>query len=311
MKNILHLEDAVFFLSSDEIRELASALLIHLSGTNTGSLNIKYDGAPALVFGNREGFFLSNKSYFNKEPVYYRSIEEIKAAGLHPDHEDKLVYAFRTLKGERIFPDLVLYADWLFDMRTLNVEDEKTSFQPNVIEYSRRGLGKYVLGLAVHSQAFCGMESASRWTPISPKIYHAPVHLSDLEMPTTALFSMISQIPDYETLSLQEARAHQREMNRLVREYSDYSADNLLNFDENMRKAIDSLAVIKYCILGYLDKRGNKDSGLTMKIGDEPTTHEGFVFRYKHYKIKLVDRFRFSKKNFDPETRRGWTRAMA
>ena len=303
MKNLMHLEDLVFFHDREEVVQILSALLHHMEGFKIGQMTIKYDGAPALVFGNKEGFFLSNKAFFNKNPVWYRSTDEIEYAIKDPEHARKLTTAFRILKKERIFPGLTFYSDWLFDYATIGDK----CFQPNIIEYhTKHSLEDYRLGLAVHSQEFGTVETASKWYSNNPQIYCAPVGLPKLEMPITKLFGQLASLPFYPRFEPKRIRELRSTLNTQVKNCSEYSVRDLNMPNSYLKLALDILIRFKYDILRYLDEIQETEGTYKLKINGDKATPEGYVFRYRDYKIKLVDRFGFSKRNFDPATSRGW-----
>lgn len=311
----MHLEDVAFYLTTPEIMELMSALILSIgAGQPVGQTSIKYDGT-ALVFGNRDGFFLSDAGYKNKQPRLYRCEDDIFDQKFDKDRTLKLLIAFNYLSQHRIQPELVYHADWLFDERTL-LNDR--AFQPNIIRYeSRRSLRGSRLGIAVHTQEFCGVNSASAWSSNHPDVYCAQTTLPKDELKDYAsLFNFVRGLksPNEEGWANEKVKVKDQlrsQLNKMVKANDNYSLDQLayysaqgLNF---LQINLDILVRFKYKLLEHLDTIA-KDAGFQMSIGEQPTTHEGYVFRYKDLTVKLVNRYQFSKRNFDPTTSRGWAR---
>lgn len=311
-KAIIHLEDAVFFLTPEEIMELMSAMILHVGAKQRiGSLTVKYDGT-CLVFGNQDGFFVSDQGYFNKTPRRFRSLDEIYDYNCPTGKKNKLLTSFALLEREKIRPELVFHADWLFDALTLL--DGKT-FQPNIITYkSRFPLDSYRMGLAVHSQIYCGQETDSQWVGKYADVLWAPAHL-----PYTGgdfsgyekLFQLVSRIDHTKHELSKETIAELRKyLNTCVREHDYYSHEHLKKFHDkglnSLAFNLDILVRFKYLLLMRLNLIAEEHKYFETSIGEELAPHEGFVFRFKDHKVKLVDRYRFSKKNFDQSAVRGW-----
>lgn len=170
-KHLEHLEDFIL----DDNKAFIDNFMI-AGSTQPTEFSLKWDGAPAIVFGIcpvSHQFFLSTKSIFNKTPIVFYNIKDIwRKHKLRPDLFMKLAHAFDVLEQEyRLlpgYPDLPIYqADLLFiteDVRNDMAEkygdyDENFEFQPNTVKYSLVGeqialAGKSDIGIAIHTEYF-------------------------------------------------------------------------------------------------------------------------------------------------------------
>tara|TARA_Y100001972_G_scaffold88424_1_gene108194 strand:- start:548 stop:1813 length:1266 start_codon:yes stop_codon:yes gene_type:complete len=146
--HMTHLEDAVFLLGIDETRSSINYLRKFrdmLKGHSNDKVNttVKWDGAPALFIGKHpetKEFLVAKKSLFNKEPLYYTSLNDIKnATELSSELKKKFTAAFKEFKDSNI-PNII-QGDFLFegnDLKTgVRIDGESfVTFHPNTIVYS-------------------------------------------------------------------------------------------------------------------------------------------------------------------------------
>ena len=84
--HMTHLEDTVFLLGIKDTRQsidFLRGLRDMLKGHSDKAVNtsVKWDGAPALFIGKHPEtgkFLVAKKSLFNKKPLFYTSVDEIK-----------------------------------------------------------------------------------------------------------------------------------------------------------------------------------------------------------------------------------------
>ena len=106
------------------------------------NMTVKWDGAPAIFCGTHpeDGrFFVAKKSLFNKEPLFYTSVAEIKAASeLSGDLEKKFIDSYEYLS--RLSWNKVMQGDLMFtetDKVIKKIDDvDHITFQPNTILYA-------------------------------------------------------------------------------------------------------------------------------------------------------------------------------
>ena len=142
-----HLEDNVFLGGVDGTRDSIHFLRSFrdlLQGRSTKKVNtsVKWDGAPAIWVGPHPDsgkFFVAKKSLFNKYPLYYTSVEEIKnTKDLSSELKKKFILAFEMYKDVKL--DKIIQGDFLFDstdLKTTRIDGvEYITFHPNTIAYS-------------------------------------------------------------------------------------------------------------------------------------------------------------------------------
>jgi hypothetical protein len=145
--HMTHLEDALFLLGVDGTRQ-AINFLTGMRDTLNGTAqrpvdtSVKWDGAPAIFLGKHPetgAFFVAKKSLFNKTPLFYTSIKEIKSStDLSPELKKKFCLAFYGFQNSGI--DHIIQGDFLFDsddIKTTSFDGESfITFHPNTIVYS-------------------------------------------------------------------------------------------------------------------------------------------------------------------------------
>ena len=142
-----HLEDNVFLGGINGTRDSIDFLRSFrdlLQGRSKQAVNtsVKWDGAPAIWLGPHpvdKQFFVAKKSLFNKVPLYYTSVKEIKnTKDLSTELKKKFILAFEMYKDVKF--DKILQGDFLFDqsdLKTTRVDGvEYITFHPNTIAYS-------------------------------------------------------------------------------------------------------------------------------------------------------------------------------
>ena len=142
-----HLEDNVFLGGIDGTRDSIHFLQSFrdlLQGRSTRKVNtsVKWDGAPALWIGphpDNGKMMIAKKSLFNKTPLFYQSVLEIKMSkDLSDELKKKFTMAFKLY--ENVSMSNILQGDFLFDsddLKTTRIDGvEYVTFHPNTIAYS-------------------------------------------------------------------------------------------------------------------------------------------------------------------------------
>jgi len=199
IQHLEHLEDLVInngregaALISDILQEL---IQIILGISSDGSISIKIDGSPALVFGidprknvkEYGTFFIGTKSAFNKtEPKLAHSKKEISILYSKSPAAVQaiLLECFDPLK--KIIKDGIYQADFLFgpnDKRRYEIDGQKyIVFTPNTITYAipvdkKSNLYNKVnaakIGLVIHTRYRCIDEN-------STQLIVSPINLGDI-----------------------------------------------------------------------------------------------------------------------------------
>ncbi|WVX87545.1 hypothetical protein EniLVp02_0206 [Vibrio phage EniLVp02] len=199
----LHLEDAIPHLSESVIMTLPEQL-------SAATVSVKWDGAPAVVFGVYRGsHIVATKSFFNKTPVFYTSLEEI---GSDPklSHEMKLilgkVYDY-TLPFIDDNPGLYM-ADLLYhggaDMNLIQGERYAVAHS-NVLAYAapldtptgKRWMSTDI-GLAVHTRidpvhGKFPIEDGAIFERTDPLVWYAPKY--QVKIPEIDLREWVNELP--------------------------------------------------------------------------------------------------------------------
>ena len=146
--HMTHLEDTVFLLGIKDTRQsidFLRGLRDMLKGHSDKAVNtsVKWDGAPALFIGKHPEtgkFLVAKKSLFNKKPLFYTSVDEIKKSpDLNSELKKKFIVAFNEFKNSNI-PNII-QGDFLFEGSDLKKGvridgDTFVTFHPNTIVYS-------------------------------------------------------------------------------------------------------------------------------------------------------------------------------
>lgn len=313
--HIHHVED----LALIDYRSACAAL----SALQQQSYKIKYDGAPALVFGmcpEEDRFFLSTKSYFNKTPKINYSVADIyeNHSKRSPGLAEKLVEIMPAMR--KFYKDLrCLYKDTSIFQGDLLFygTPEDGSFTPNTITYKFKGLENswkdYTLGIALHTRY-------DNKTGISYQMGHLDDEGSNHKvfMPQKevwnyhdkALLRLVEdafsniKLFDYTTLTRVNPSEPIKEINYLIRngiEINEQTLSSALykyNYSSEILRFYLELLNYKRLLIEYLDNRTSYDN-LKMFIGDKQIGHEGYVTRAGGSLTKLVHRDIFSYRNFE------------
>ena len=144
--HMTHIEDMVIDGGVDGARAAIFALRDlrdMLAGTtnDTKEVTVKWDGAPAVFAGidpSDGKFFVAKKGIFNKNPMVYKSVKEVKA-DTKGDLSKKLTVAFQELKKLGIKTG-VYQGDIMFtkkDLKNQTIDGKKyVTFHPNTIVYA-------------------------------------------------------------------------------------------------------------------------------------------------------------------------------
>ena len=138
-----HIEDKVIYGGVKGTRDAIMALRSlrdMLKGEHSGSVSVKWDGAPAIFAGidpNDGRFFVAKKGIFNKNPKVYKTPADVDA-DTSGDLADKLKIALQELPALGIKG--VVQGDFLYgpgDVKTTKINGESyVIFHPNTIVYA-------------------------------------------------------------------------------------------------------------------------------------------------------------------------------
>ncbi len=141
--HMTHIEDKVLYGGVNGTRQAINALRElrdMLAGKHSGSVSVKWDGAPAIFAGTdpRDGkFFVAKKGIFNKNPKVYKTKADVDA-DTSGDLNAKLNAALEELPALGIKG--VIQGDFLFgpgDLSNQKIDGESyLTFHPNTIVYA-------------------------------------------------------------------------------------------------------------------------------------------------------------------------------
>jgi len=152
-----------------------------LAGTTNANkeVTVKWDGAPAVFAGidpSDGKFFVAKKGIFNKNPMVYKSVKEVKA-DTKGDLAAKLTVAFQELKKLGIRQG-VYQGDIMFtkkDLKTQTIDGKKyVTFHPNTIVYAvpieaAKEIKAAKIGVVWHTY-YSGADFASMSASFAPSI---------------------------------------------------------------------------------------------------------------------------------------------
>ena len=168
LKHLEHVEDHVIHGGKEGFGHAFHTLndvhnKLQGKGGDDTQVTMKYDGSPAVIFGNHPKtgkFFVSSKSAFNKAPKINHTHEDIeKNHGHAPGLVSKLKYALDHL--HKTNPQGIYQADIMHTAEDLqhDKKNNKVHFTPNTITYSApadSSHGKLAkrsqIGIAVHTK---------------------------------------------------------------------------------------------------------------------------------------------------------------
>lgn len=183
MQHIQHLEDLLLTEGPAFVSNVINDII-----ADDYEVSIKYDGAPAIIFGtDDQGTFVATKSYFNKTPKKFYSREQILAGTPGLELGVKLCEAFRAIcechipKGNIYWGDLLFWAN------------QYETFKPNVVRYYRGG-GDCDVGIAVHTQ-------------LAGDCLHQQVLRHTIWCPTTQMYIEDIDVPDWGGMPHEERHA--------------------------------------------------------------------------------------------------------
>ena len=141
--HMTHIEDQVIYGGVNGTRQAINALRElrnMLQGKTSGSLSVKWDGAPAIFAGidpSDGKFFVAKKGIFNKNPKVYKTKADVDA-DTSGDLQDKLNAALEELPALGIKG--VIQGDFLFgpgDLTKQKIDGVPyVTFHPNTIVYA-------------------------------------------------------------------------------------------------------------------------------------------------------------------------------
>ncbi len=295
-KHLEHPEDTILDGRRVALRAVKELITIQ-------NLSVKWDGAPAIVFGMTNGsFFVGTKSVFNKRrPKINRCPEDI-------DKNHKGVVADILRLCYRHLPRVngIYQADWI------GVGGGQI-YQPNTIEYRFKEpiYSKIIVAphtsyteLSPDAEAKIGVTLKS-----SDECYMVDTNNAEV-IPPLGWKHLLRVLPSVVRAKVPSSRVEiAKYINSYIRSgevprseemYSQLDAKYKGEVNVHTFKAWHLISQLKHRLLDAIVVKGNAECF----INNEPSNHEGFV-TVSDNPYKIVDRLTFSKANFNLD--KNWT----
>lgn len=295
-KHLEHPEDAVF---DGKRRVLYNLKQMVTAGTN---ISIKYDGAPAIVFGTNPDngrFFVGTKSVFNKVKVKINYTNE----DIDKNHRGNVADILRLCLRHLPHIDGIAQADWIG-------VGGGTCYTPNTVSYNFPAAIPADIILAPHTSydeispdaiGRCGLSLDSTYdcffidttTARAGKFKYLDIAA---QIVRHAFFMKVPKD--------KYARLYFRTfVNKFIRAGSIPSPEMMYAaVDDKYKCDVNESTFIVWHLMSQLKQRLLEsivvDDNVECSIGGQPTNHEGFVI-VSDSPLKIVDRQVFSKANFN------------
>lgn len=293
MKNthLSHPEDIILEQGMDGVRQI-----VKFFRERNGSLSVKWDGAPAIVWGlhpENGKFFVGTKSVFNKVKVKVNYTHH----DIEVNHGDKpRVAAILHLCLDNL-PKLhgVYQGDFIgfggtdtYTPNTITYKFPSKTYKSIVFAAHTSYTGDSLKEMSAHfDQPFCISENSFR------------VKFLKKDATFTSRRSRIDYLLDIADLACnfvrfpggKEAEQLKVKINKCIREQRDISEAGM---GKRLTYLYKLIMYIKECIMEGI----SSVEEVECFIGDSPTSHEGYVMSNQFGTYKLVNRRQFSYANF-------------
>lgn len=302
-KHLEHLEDSIFYGRRVSLNAIAQAVNL------TGNLSVKYDGAPAIVFGTNPAngkFFVGTKSVFNKVKVKINYTNE----DIDQNHKGAVADILRLCL--KYLPPIsgIVQADWIG-------VGGGSVYCPNTIEYRFPTAITQKIILAPHTfynevspnaEARLGATIDSTEHVYFVDTLSAAIKKCPL-LGVDTLAKVISLLPFTKVPNAKVRPEILKHVNKFVRTGHIPMGDTLYNtlpakykheVNANTFKVWHYIYQLKMRLLDSIVDQ----SKVKTFIGNTSVNHEGFVI-ISDRPYKIIDRTIFSKANFNLD--KNWT----
>jgi len=264
------------------------------------TLSVKIDGAPAIVWGRNPAngkFFVGTKSVFNKVKIKINhSHEEIDA-----NHEGKVATILHACFDSLPRTNHIYQGDFI----GFGGDD---TYRPNTITYKFPEVIEQSVIVAPHTEYDCedDLRNAVAY-PISkqfvdtldvkwvqPEASICP-HRDDIE-DISKFARQMSTLCEF--VSNRQAVELKKIINSYIREGKEVCEHEIAenyDVDVNLLRLWKLVYSIKMDLFFFIDT----DDSISCKIGDDESDHEGYVMSNEYGTMKIVDRYQFSRANFN------------
>ncbi len=268
--------------------------------TADSSVSVKIDGAPAIVWGRNPAngkFFVGTKSVFNKVKIRINhSHEEIDA-----NHEGKVATILHACFDSLPRTNRIYQGDFI----GFGGSD---TYRPNTITYQFPEVIEQSVIIAPHTEYDCEDDLRNavahpiskqfadtldvKW--VQPEASICP-YRDDIE-DICKFAKQMSTLCDFVTN--RQAVELKKVINSYIREGKEVSEHEIAenyDVDINLLRLWKLVYSIKVDLFFFIDT----DDSISCKIGDDDSEHEGYVMANEYGTMKIVDRYQFSRANFN------------
>jgi hypothetical protein len=264
------------------------------------TISVKIDGSPSLVWGRNPAngkFFVGTKSVFNKVKIKINhSHEEIDA-----NHEGKVATILHACFDSLPRTNRIYQGDFI----GFGGDD---TYRPNTITYKFDEVIEQSVIIAPHTEYECNDDLRNAVAhPISKQF----VDTLDVKFvqPETSICPYREDIEDIckfarqmstlcDFVSNKQATELKKIINSYIREGKEVDEHEIAenyDVDVNLLRLWKLVYSIKVDLFFFI----STDDSISCKIGDDHSDHEGYVMSNEYGTMKIVDRYQFSRANFN------------
>lgn len=328
LTHINHLEELLFSDGKTGFDVIKTVLKSFKNNSNL-NIRVKIDGSPSVICGHDpKGFFVSTKSFFNKEPKLNFTVDDIRANHESTDLQNKLFYCLKYLPN--VIPNNGLYyqGDLLFIDDDLKEVGNNYQFKQNILTYQlpKEKISDKKLGMCFHTQY---ENDVADYIPSLNVLKNtSEVFLYDNTLKDTYVrltvqnLAMIEHILNYnlskELLSILENNSEKfisffnniiksSEPERILAAPEDLLDEfsKEVNIEENQRESYLKIFKLHRIIVRIknfiISKLNTKADNINVFYDNKDFVPEGFVVTGGFGIVKLVDRTIFSHLNFNKD----------
>jgi hypothetical protein len=290
-KHLEHLEDSIFDGRRVALAAVKQALTVK-------KVSVKWDGAPAIVFGTNPDngqFFVGTKSVFNKKKVLINYTYE----DIETNHKGNVADILRLCLRHLPRISGIIQADWIG-------VGGGSVYCPNTVEYKFSTPIAQQIILAPHTS----------YTEVSPTAEASigvtvqstdSVHFVDTNDATVGRWSAVKLVAEILALipfcKVAKSAELKKHVNTFIRMGDIPSPELLFNvFNAKYKGEVNVTTFVVWHKIFQLKQRlldaVVPNENVECFIDGKPSSHEGFVIPSDN-PYKLVDRLTFSKANFN------------
>ncbi len=268
--------------------------------TADSTVSVKIDGAPAIVWGRNPAngkFFVGTKSVFNKVKIKINhSHEEIDA-----NHEGKVATILHACFDSLPRTNRIYQGDFIGT-------GGSDTYRPNTITYKFNEVIEQSVIIAPHTEYDCEDDLRNAVAHPISKQFADTLDVKWVQ-PEASICPYRDDIEDFckfarqmstlcEFVNVKQAAELKKVINSYIREGKEVDEHEIAenyDVDINLLRRWKLVYSIKVDLFFFIDT----DDSISCKIGDDDSDHEGYVMSNDYGTMKIVDRYQFSRANFN------------